>query len=172
MQSVAQGARMSDQSKLIMGLDLSLTGTGIVVIDQDGRVKLHSEVGFSLTRQSSQAKRIERLLHISREILRVANDLKVTDVGIENYAFRAKGAQNDLGELHGTVKTQLYLRGIVAEYLAPTEARKLVFNTGKRVDKKQVIGLLEEMGFTYTSHNIADAHVIAEAYRRKMLKNE
>ena len=156
----------------VLGLDLSLTATGYVVLDRDGALLKSGVAGFSLTRTAPSAKKIERLLAIARAVAQVAKETEVTDVCIENYAFSAKGAQNDLGELHGVIKTQLYLSGLVCEYIASTQARAIVFKTGKRIEKKQVIPMLEGMGHRFEDHNVADAYVIAEAYRQKLIAKE
>ena len=73
--------------------------------------------------------------------------------------------KNDLGELGGVVKTQLWLaEHILPQIVAVNSARALVFANG-RIKKKLVEPTLAERGFAFGDSDIADAYVIAEAVR-------
>lgn len=174
-------------AKLFMGLDLSLTGTGCVVLDADGNVLISDCWGDKLKRDARVRDKIERMIYIAKEIIHTArevlkNDVRIDDrvefvgdllrggvlcVGIEGYAFSRQGAQNDLGELQGVVKSQLWLAlGVEPVVMAVSSARKLVVGSGN-AKKDRVQAVLAERGFVFDNHNIADAYVIAEAIRRK-----
>lgn len=156
----------------IIGLDLSLVSTGIVVIDMNKRIIHQSVAGFSLTRDANVSTKVSRLIAISRQILSVVKKFNVKQVGIENYAFQAKGAQNDLGELHGVVKSQLHLAGIEPMLIPPSLGRKKVFDKG-RLKKKEIVQKINDLGYTEViDHNVADALVIALAYKELSHANE
>jgi hypothetical protein len=152
-----------------MGLDLSCTGTGIVVVDEAGAVQATARDGWELHRDSTVLDKIDRLLHIAKTILDLATTHRLAGdgllVGIEGYAYNQRGATADLGELGGVVKTQLWLsQEIAPRILAVTTARALVFANG-RLKKKLVQPMLVERGLTFGDPDIADAYVIAEALR-------
>ena len=151
---------------MILGLDLSLTATGIVVLDGEDLVKADT-VGYSLKRASSEKERIERLTMITGRIMGAIKQFEVKEVCLEGYAYSARGAQNDLGELHGVVKTQIYLGfRIVPRIISPSQARKLALGKGN-LPKDKVLDLLTKRGYKLADHNQGDALVIAQAGREK-----
>lgn len=155
-----------------MGLDLSLTGTGIVVLDEDGTVRATARDGWKLDRSASVIDKIDRLVHIASTIMALVREHgpgpDALTVGIEGYAYSqgfGGGALADLGELGGIVKTQLWL-GVqnAPRIVAVTTARARVFANG-HLKKKMVQPLLAERGIVFGDPDIADAYVIAEALR-------
>ena len=148
---------------MILGLDLSLTGTGVVVINDNAEVIENYTVGEKLPRKARQKDKIERILDICKKICTTASEHKVKRIGIEGFAFQARGAQNDLGELHGVVKSQIWLSfAIEPEIIPPTSARKKALGSGK-IKKKEVVNALTKLGYKCNDHNQADALVIALA---------
>ncbi len=160
----------------IVGLDLSLTATGICVIDHNGNVIKTAVVGSSLKRTARVKEKVERLIEIATKIVNTVNgfieDGVKPHVSIENYAFAARGAQNDLGELHGVVKSQLWLGCTIEPVMVPTlSARKTVFGKGN-IPKKDVLPTLDKSGKTFYDHNIADAYVVAEHVRKSLIESK
>ncbi len=177
-----------------VGLDLSLLGSGLVSLENNGEIVHKKVVGEPLKRDALVRQKVERILYITGTIIRFVkfNSFEVHEfadgeesvwniyprVGIENYAFGAAFANKrkktvspggntfDLGELGGVVKTQLWLGLKIEPYMiASSSARKHVFGDG-RLKKKEVIPRLKAMGVDFKDHNIADAYVVAEALRR------
>ena len=167
-----------------VGLDLSLRGAGVLVLDARGRVIHKAKFGYALERSARVKDKIERMISIAKGVVRVVHEytlLKDGDsltkpvlpkVGIEGYAFGKRGnAVIDLGELGGVVKSQLWLRFAVEPVLIPAPSgRKVVFGNG-RLPKKQVIPRLREQGFNFDDHDIADAYVVAETLRQRSTPN-
>jgi hypothetical protein len=157
-----------------MGLDLSLTGTGIAVLDEDGTVRATARDGWTLDRSASVIDKIDRLVHIASTVMALVREHgpgpDALTVGIEGYAYSqgfGGGALADLGELGGIVKTQLWLGAQNApRIVAVTTARALVFANG-HLKKKLVQPLLAERGLVFGDPDIADAYVIAEALRKQ-----
>jgi Holliday junction resolvasome RuvABC endonuclease subunit len=113
--------------------------------------------------------KIERLITIAKAIVDAvaAQGAATWHVAIENFAFHQHGAIADLGEINGVVKMQLWMAfGIEPELLAASTARKLVVGKGN-IKKQAIIPALQERGFVFGDHNIADAYVMAEALRRR-----
>ena len=149
-----------------MGLDLSLTGTGIVVIDDTPSVVFADTCGFKLKRTATVRAKIERMNSIAVKVIKAAREYSVTVIGIEGFAYAAKGAQNDLGELHGVVKSQILLGlNLVPVIVAPTSARKTVLGKGN-FPKKMILDELTKRGYNVSDHNQGDALVVALAVRK------
>jgi Holliday junction resolvasome RuvABC endonuclease subunit len=159
-----------------MGLDLSCTATGIVVLSPDPAYNNEpwvymSTVGSKLHRDSPVRDKVERLLTIARAVVAAyeqhRNAGREVRVGIEGYAWAARGAQNDLAELHGVVKTQLWLKHQAEPVIVQASAaRRAVLGTG-RIDKKDIVRLVQARGVATADHNVADAWVIAEYLRQQ-----
>jgi len=169
--------------KLFMGLDLSLTGTGCVVLDEEGKLISHDVWGEELKRSAPVRDKIERMVYIANKIVSELKRLKrqsyykgpngehpVIHVGIEGYAFGARGAQNDLGEIQGVVKSQIWLASrIEPVIIVSSTARKAVMGKGN-YPKDKILAELVKRGFDLRDHNEADAYVIAECLRLSTLK--
>jgi len=155
----------------IIGLDLSLTGTGICTLE--GENVRFDTVGYGLKRSARQKDKIERIIEIVSSIISAVETCDSTPVvGIEGYAFGARGAQNDLGELHGTVKTQLWLaHQIESVIITPSHARKTVLGRGK-LSKQEIIDLLTNRGIDARNNNEADAYVVAKCLQLKVEKGD
>lgn len=142
----------------------------------NGEVLSSKTFGYGLKRDSGVERKIKRLLHIADEVCSfvkehlTAGDLSKIKVVIEGYAYSARGSQNDLAELQGTVKTQLYLMFKIVPVIMPvSKARKHVFGRG-RLKKDEILVELGEQGVDFTDHNQADAYVIAKA--QNIIDNE
>ena len=166
------GDRVSAERYL--GLDLSLSGTGIVILDAAGAIRNQSLVGHKLTRKATVREKLERMIGIASFILdkiRAEDRDSESDhplewvAGVEHYAFSAHGAFADLGEVNGVVKTQLWLAfGLEPQQVIASSARKLVLGKGN-TKKADVMPALAKRGVKFDDHNVADAYVIAEALR-------
>jgi len=195
-----------------VGLDLSLTGTGVVILGLDGEILFHGTYGESGHRDDPERVKIERQIGIASSVIRAIkahgydrdgwpDDLSPSEelarmrvaekpeVWIEQYSFgkRFKGqksgsnAQYELAELHGVVRSQLWLAlGIAAEKRTASHVRKVVFGKGN-TPKAQVPKLLAKgrvttrtnwSGFEFPDGDQADAFVVAEALRCKDHKKQ
>lgn len=161
---------------IYVGLDLSLTASGMVSMSSTGELIGSKTFGYGLKRDSSGERKIKRLLHITNEVCAFIKSTIASDpdvmVVIEGYAYGARGSQNDLAELQGAVKTQIYLMFSLVPVIIPvTKARKLVFGRG-RVSKDEVLEGLSEIGYDFSDHNQADALVVARSVMIEGQQNE
>jgi len=162
--------------KHYMGLDLSLTGAAATVVDENGSVVDHGLWGWSLPRDASVKEKIERMVYIAGKIVRMGKkwigESDDFSIGIEGYAYGARGAQNDLGEIQGTVKTQILLAlGLIPTIIASSSARKIVLGKGRfskgKKGKQEIVKAVCDRGFMVSDDNVADAYVVAECLRLK-----
>lgn len=153
-----------------VGLDLSLRGAGVCMIDGFGTVRESGVAGYELKRTAPVREKIERMIEIAGFILDVCKKVvgnEYVNIGIENYAFSRAGMQNDLGELHGVVKSQIWLAlSVEPDIVVVSSARKVVFGKGN-FPKKGIMPALMERGIEFKNQDIADAYVVAEYLRIK-----
>lgn len=101
----------------IIGVDLSLTSTGVCV----------SGIPFSI---NSKNKGVKRLVDISERILNVVRLHNPHAIMLEGYSFGSKFSRaHSIGELGGVVKTCLYKNGFSVIDVPP--ACRAKFATGK-----------------------------------------
>jgi Holliday junction resolvasome RuvABC endonuclease subunit len=146
----------------LIGLDLSLTSTGVSV-NGDTQVLSIKEKGA------------ERLSLISNKILEICISEKISCALIEGYSFSSRNSQaHSIGELGGCVRMRLWENGIPFVDIPPTCRAK--FATGKgNASKGEVISaisaktgkvfsgaggndecdawVLEQMGITYLGNS-------------------
>lgn len=144
-----------------VGIDPSLTGFAVCVIDDGGRW------AAKVIRPESRGP--ERLHAIKRGFDRFLRDYApsgVEDVAIEGLVLRSHSA-SVLGEVSGVVKEYLYSdRGIVPLSVTPAMLKKFVSGKGTGVSKAQVMmNVLKKWGQEIPDDNAADAYVLARICR-------
>jgi len=154
-----------------LGLDNSLTGTGIIVLDQDGNIVWQETIGFGLEKDAPTREVLERIIYITNRVLYVVRKYDVEYVAVEGYAYGKTFRREQLAELGGVVKTQLFLStGIVPVIVAPSTARAVVFGKGCGGIKKAFVRpLLKNKGVSIKDPDQADAYVIARYLRWRVL---
>ena len=117
----------------VMGLDLSLTSTGVCVI-KGGKVVESISLKYK-GKISTPEEKTERLIWIVGRIGRIIEENDVEEIVIEGYAHSLRFNQNVMGELHGALKVQLYLKYKIKPIIVqPTVAIK--YFTGKGLPRK------------------------------------
>lgn len=134
----------------IVGIDASLTSTGIAVIDTETK---------TYTIQSKK-KGAARLSEIRDSVL---NEIKDADlVVIEGYAFARPNQAHQIGELGGVLRVMMYENGIKWIEIPPPRAKKFV--TGKGNSQKDLImqQVYKRWGVECETSDEADAFVLAK----------
>lgn len=110
----------------IMGLDLSLTSTGVAV---------NGTTSIIMT----PTKGVERLVLISSKLREIVNENRVNLVILEGYSFASRHSHaHSIGELGGVVKVMLWRESVPFVEVPPTSRAK--FATGKgNASKDEVI---------------------------------
>jgi crossover junction endodeoxyribonuclease RuvC len=144
---------------VILGLDISLTGTGICVLDTSLSKKPNSDnfIYFN-TIDTKKQFGMQRIEYIRKNINSILDEYQPDLVVIEGYAYGAKGrAVFDLGEIGGVVRHLCYSKGFSYKEVPPTVLKKFVTNNGK-ADKEEVMLVLESRyGRIFQDDNQADA---------------
>ena len=177
VRALAQRSRISGN---LIGLDLSLVNTGVIVLTEQGSLLRHNSLSFPLKRKRSdppitEGERIERLINLTNVIVGIAKDYKVKHAAIEGYAHNKRYQAHQLGEIAGNVKVQLWLAcKIIAVPVPPPTGRKHMFGYG-HPSKTEILEILRSAGIAVDNDHEADAYVVAHylfdqmAYERKGL---
>jgi len=135
----------------ILGLDLSLTATGVAWEGGTGLI-------------STKLRGMERLDHIAGAVAELVwNGVHFTTdlVVMEGYSFGSQGRSVfDIGELGGVIKLELYRHNVPVVEVAPAMLKK--FATGKgNVGKDEVLAAaIRKYAFEGTNNNEADAWIL------------
>lgn len=134
----------------IVGLDLSLTATGLA--DDDGTHVLR----VPLPKHASEQQRATRLRGMGQLVDRRTRDADL--VVLEGPAFGASNShQHSLGELSGVVKVCLLQRGVTFVSVVTQHMKK--FATGKgNADKDMVLSAAVRVNPEISNNNEADAY--------------
>ncbi len=128
-------------TRVAMGIDASLSGTGLVAVPFDWglrweRVK-RAKLGFSIPKGASEAERVRRVDFICSRMMEFAQEHDITDVFMEQYAFSARNSHSHaLGELGGNLKRDIVVGlGLEVTVVAPATARALFGKFSARAKK-------------------------------------
>jgi crossover junction endodeoxyribonuclease RuvC len=137
----------------IMGLDLSLTSTGYAV---DGKIGVIS----------TKHRGGQRLSVITKSVLDLCLDEKISCVIIEGYSFASRNSQaHSIGELGGCIRMMLWENKIPYVEIPPTSRAKFATGRGNSA-KTEVISSISAMtGLVFSgsgSDDMCDAWILRE----------
>jgi len=146
---------------IVLGLDLSLVGTGCVVLD-DGKMKT-SRLITSKPSGKNPKKELERLLGICKQISIIVDMHDPKLVCIEGIAFmsRNSGALSQLSGLNYLVRRLLHVRGIDFVIAAPTVLKKFVTGKGNSPKEFMLLETYKRYGVSFNDNNLCDAYGLA-----------
>ncbi|MHB9144710.1 MAG: crossover junction endodeoxyribonuclease RuvC [Symbiobacteriia bacterium] len=141
-------------SSIFMGIDPSLTSTGLIVL-RDEEMLYHKAL-------SSKRKGLDRLIELREAVSTIATRFRPTSIVIEGYAFGASQAHaHELGELGGVIRVDLYENGFRPVDVPPARLKK--FTTGKGNAKKELMLLAvhQRWHVAFGTSDEADAYALA-----------
>jgi Holliday junction resolvasome RuvABC endonuclease subunit len=137
----------------IMGLDLSLTSTGISI---DGET-------FVI---ASKERGPARLIEISKTVVSLALTKRVELVVIEGYSFASRNSQaHSIGELGGVVRAQLYANDVPYIEVPPTCRAKFATGRGNASKNDVISAISAKTGIIWSgsgSDDKCDAWILEE----------
>lgn len=158
------------------GIDLSITNTGLAVVEYLGESKF-SLIDVKSIKPNAQTRGFQKKLE-SLDLFIFASDSFTSIKGskffvLENYSFGSSGRLTDLAELAGLYKGHI-IRGLNKTYdlIAPQSVKKIVAGSG-RADKQAVRDGLRNFivnidDFVFNNYDESDAAAVAVAYGIKM----
>jgi crossover junction endodeoxyribonuclease RuvC len=138
-----------------IGIDPSLTGTGLVALNEKNEVQYK---GVFHTKERG----IERLIQINKYVQNKLSKYIPENICIEGYSFGSRGrATFSIGELGGVLRIGFYENDYEYYEIAPTSLKKFV--TGKGNCGKDLIlrEVYKRWGFETDCSDIADAYGLA-----------
>lgn len=151
---------------MILGIDQSLTSTGMVLLRETGQEELVTTI------KTGKLRGVERLDFIIGSICSVIEPWKVTKIGMEDYAF--SGNQGfSLGELGGVIKYVLFKKyGIKPVIIHNTKIKKWATGKGNANKNLVMLGTYKKYNVELKNDNEYDAYNIAKiVYWLNMDKN-
>jgi Holliday junction resolvasome RuvABC endonuclease subunit len=149
-------ARNIKQLSIYLGIDPSLTGSGLVLINEDYSI-------LDMIKFSTPAMGVERLFHLQNKLLEVLNKYTtIRQICVEGPALRETGKIFDLGQWAGIIYLELYKRSLDFTVVAPMQLKKYVSAIGKNQGKQIVIlDVFKNFGEEIRDNDLADAYVLA-----------
>lgn len=143
------------KNKYYVGLDLSLTGTGMVAISQDGTILFKTTIKNKLRGE-------ERLQFIRNEILDMVERFPTARYCVEGYAMGIRTGQSfSIGELGGVIKLLLWEQGKIFHIVSPTSLKKFILGKGVGDKDMVIMNVFKRWGFEAKTSDEADALVLA-----------
>jgi crossover junction endodeoxyribonuclease RuvC len=143
----------------IIGLDLSLTGTGIVVL-RDSRI-----VYQELVTTKPGTTDMQRIITIMNQITEVLTTYAGPDclVVIEGPSYGSNTSSiHTLGKLAGVVELSLVLRNITYLIVPPTSLKKLITGKGNAKKEQMLLQIYKKYGIEFHDNNLADAFALCK----------
>lgn len=148
---------------LTIGLDISWTNTGIVVL-RNGDPIYRSLVGTELRDGKITNEAGYRLEVVRVGVLRaLATYPKIKRAGIEDYARGKLNRREEMGEVTGIVKNLLWQKDIPYVTCAPQQLKRWALGVAVNGDKgkEMMLRAAQEEGLQTFDHNVADAYWVA-----------
>lgn len=138
----------------VLGLDISLNGTGAVILEND-ELLYHD-------RFEPESTGIERLIEIEEYVTDLIETNLLDLVVIEGYAFARSNQAHQMGEIGGVIRRRLHKLRVPWIEVSPNQVKK--FATGKGNCKKDLIlmNVYKRWKVEFQSSDEADAFVLAK----------
>ena len=141
------------------GLDLSLTGTGIVILNHDGSLVHHDVL-------KNKFMGIPRLHFLKTSIINLMNFYRPKVICIENYSMGSRAGQAfSIGELGGVIKLGLFNMDLTYNLVAPTQLKKFITGKGQCEKSMIILKVFKQWGWEPPDDNQADAYGLAQIAR-------
>jgi len=147
----------------IIGIDASLSNTGIIVLDENDNIR--EQVTIKTVKSDEDAKRLcDFYFEFHDFVFRYFIDNGMVLYAIEDYSYMVKNSKSliSLGEQGGLIRLILYMSGYKVRKYSPSALKKFI--TGKGNANKDLIlkEVYKKYGVDFDDHNLADAYVIAK----------
>jgi Holliday junction resolvasome RuvABC endonuclease subunit len=155
----------------VLGLDLALVNTGIIVLNETGVVLRRATLRYPLIQKRTKGidspvtedERVQRLLNIANDIVGVIKQFGIQRVAIEGptYGTHRQAHQHQTGEVSGVVKTQIWLATHMIPLIVPPNAGRKHFLGYGGAKKDDVGTVLRQIGIEFDTDHEADAYIVA-----------
>jgi crossover junction endodeoxyribonuclease RuvC len=155
-------------SQTVLGLDISLCGTGVVVVDMTNTI-----LSRSLVTSSPMPDRFKRFHGIIDSIFSDIRKYSPSLIVIEGYAYGARGqAVFDIAELSGIIKKKLWDLKLNFVEVPPTSVKKFICGKGSAKKELMLQQVLKKYGEEFSDSNLCDAYCLARVGVELLQKTE
>jgi Holliday junction resolvasome RuvABC endonuclease subunit len=151
---------------LIAGLDLSIRGTAIFIVDSAGTQVHRTEIKI---KQNKGEERVEftrrRIITIRDTVIETMKLFKVTKIAVEGFSFGSRGQSlADIFGLNWVVRIALFENSYNYVDVSPKSLKAFVTGSGN-ADKAAMMQAIEyKYGMPFESDNEADAYGLCRFY--------
>jgi len=143
----------------VMGLDLSLCNTGVVILEsEDWRILQAVTI-----KSKPQENETQRIVTLGGTILQGTQKFLPGLTVIEGPAFGMKNTNCiwQLGELAGVVKQYLYLYEFKFVIIPPTQLKKFITGKGNAKKDQMMLAVYKKYGVEFADDHQCDAYALA-----------
>lgn len=141
----------------VLGLDISLTGTGVVVVNSEFKI-----LSQSLVESKPMPDRFKRFHGIVDSIFSDVRKASPVLVVIEGYAYGARGQSVfDIAELSGIIKKKLWDLKINFVEVPPTQLKKFITGKGSAPKELMLQQVYKKFGEEFDDNNLCDSYCLA-----------
>lgn len=150
-----------------IGIDPSLTGCAVAVIDEKGNL-------VDSQRLENKLRGVERLIYIRDKVLRIISCYDgIQGIGIEGYARGASNRREEAGELGGILRVMFYEFQLPWLDIAPSQIKKFATGKGNAPKDHVLLAVYKKWGVEFRTNDEADAFVAAQVARAmNLLKHD
>lgn len=147
---------------MIIGLDLSLSNSGIVVINKSGKLILHHTI-----KTKKESDRIIRYHKFKVELFSFLSSNNLMNpnniFAIEDYTYGIRNSRSliSLAEQGGIVRYIFYFENLVLVEYSNSSVKKFVTGKGNANKDLMLKSVYKKWGFDFNDHNLADASAVA-----------
>lgn len=146
-----------------MGLDLSLTGSGVIVLN-DGKIVKQRLIKSKPTPFGKPIDEVKRIRKIVEEIELIVGAETPTIAVIENLAFGVRNATalTQLAALNYFVRSMLIDYNVTFVLVAPNSLKKFVTGNGAAKKDEMLLATFKRYGVTILDDNENDGYGLAQ----------
>ena len=141
-------------NNVFMGIDPSLTSTGIAVLRDDGK-DCHTRV------LSTKLTGLARLDSLDRQLQTLLVHYRPTAVALEGYSYGSPTNREALAEWGGLIRLALFRFDIPTLIVAPPTLRKFILPEALKGKEQTILATYKRWGLEFKTNDECDAHGLA-----------
>lgn len=147
--------------EVVVGIDASLTGTGLVALAQSGEMIDNQVV------KPKNVRGVERLIYVENQVAGFLRTYHPTLICLEGYAFAANSqAAYQIGELGGVIRRRIRILKETddlynLQIVAPAQLKKFVTGKGNTQKNVVLLSIYRRWNIEFGDDNLGDAYCLA-----------
>ena len=142
-----------------MGIDLSLTSTGISIIDEECKIIFQSLI------KTTNTEIIEnRIINVNNNIEKYITDNLPISIFMEGLSYQSKGQSSlELAALHYYLRISFVKSNLNFKVIPPTTLKRFICGVGKGQAKKELVLLkcFKKYGIEFDNNDLCDSYCLS-----------